>query len=113
MMRVKTKLRLASIALAGVLLTACAGKPVQLGNRVTGPVPLGESRLITGEACGFQLFLFIPIAINSRLESAYTQLEAKAAGDYITDVEVQESWTYGYLGTLYCTELRARAIRTR
>jgi len=76
-------------------------------------VPTGESRTITAEACGFQLLLFIPIAINGRLESAYGMLEAKAGGDFITDVEVQERWTYGFVGTSYCTELRAKAIHAR
>lgn len=95
------------------LLAGCAGKPVQLGSRVAGTVPTGETREISAEACGFQLFLFIPIAVNGRLESAYSMLEAKAGGDFITDVEVQERWTYGLVGTSYCTELRAKAIHTR
>ena len=103
-----------AIALAVSILAGCAGTPVQLGSRTTGgPVPKGEERVITAEACGFQLLLLIPIAINGRLESAYSQLEAKAGGDFITDVEVQEKWTYGFVGTSYCTELRAKAIRTK
>lgn len=104
------------IALAATslsLLAGCAGTPVQLGSRVTGAVPTGESRTISAEACGFQLLLFIPIAVNGRLEAAYSALEAKAGGDFITDVEVQERWTYGFVGTSYCTELRAKAIRAR
>jgi hypothetical protein len=106
-------LRLALAAATLTLLAGCAGKPVMLGTPVSGKVPTGESRTITAEACGFQLFLFIPIAINGRLESAYSMLEAKAGGDFITDVEVQERWTYGFVGTSYCTELRAKAIHAR
>lgn len=109
----KLTLRIALAAATLTLLAGCAGKPVMLGSPVSGKVPTGESRSISAEACGFQLLLFIPIAINGRLESAYSQLEAKAGGDFITDVEVQERWSYGFVGTSYCTELRAKAIRAR
>lgn len=105
--------RFALAATILTLLVGCAGKPVQLGSRVTGAVPTGESRVISATACGFQLFLFIPIGVNGRLEAAYSMLEAKAGSDFITDVEVQERWAYGFVGTSYCTELRAKAIRTR
>lgn len=109
----KLTLRIALAATTLALLAGCAGKPVMLGSPVAGKVPTGESRSISAEACGFQLFLFIPIGINGRLESAYSMLEAKAGGDFITDVEVQERWSYGFVGTSYCTELRAKAIHAR
>jgi hypothetical protein len=99
-----------TMAAAGLLLAACAGAPVSLGSRVSGPVPSGPARDLTAEACGFQLLLFIPIAINSRMARAYLQIQAQAAGDFITDVKVREEWTYGFVGTLYCTTLQARAI---
>jgi len=105
--------RLALVASTLALLAGCAGTPVQLGSRVAGKVPTGESRAISAEACGFQLLLFIPIGVNGRFAAAYNMLEAAAGGDFITDVEVQERWTYGFVGTAYCTELRAKAIRAR
>lgn len=92
------------------LLTACAGTPVPLGSRVTDAV-VGTAKPITAEACGFQLLLFIPIALNSRLERAYGALQTQADGAVITDVEVQEDWTYGFVGTSYCTRLRAKAVK--
>ena len=104
--------KLAAIG-AAVLLTGCAGVPVRLGSRVDGAVPAGAERAIAAESCGFQLLLFIPIKINDRAERAYLQLENAAAGDFITDVQVQESWTYGLVGTLYCTRLQAKAIRVK
>ena len=104
--------RLAIIA-AATLLAACAGTPVSLGTRASGPMPTGAERAITAKACGFQLLLLIPIAINSRAERAYRQLEAQAGGDFITDVQVQESWGWRFVGTSYCTTLRAKAIRSR
>jgi hypothetical protein len=101
-----------AIVTAASLLAACAGTPVPLGTRVAGPLPTGHARTITAEACGFQLLLFIPIRINSRLARAYASLRAQAAGDTITDVEVKESWTYGLIGTAYCTNLRAKTVRS-
>jgi hypothetical protein len=103
--------RLLAVLVCLGLLVGCAGTPVQLGSRIDGPLPNGESRTISAESCGFQLFLLIPIAVNGRLESAYEALQEQAGGDFITDVEVQERWGYRFVGTTYCTELRAKAIR--
>lgn len=91
------------------LCSGCAGTIVPLGSR--GPAPAGTARTIEAEACGFQLLLLIPININGRAERAYRQLEAQAAGDFITNVQVRERWIWGFIGTSYCTALRATAIR--
>jgi hypothetical protein len=103
--------RLAIILIAS-LMGACAGTPVSLGTRVSGPIPTGQERIITADSCGFQLLLFIPIAVNGRMESAYSSLQEQAAGDFITDVQVQERWTYAFVGTIYCTDLRAKAVHS-
>ena len=96
------------------LLTACAGNPVSIGTRLNdGTPPKGVERTIKAEACGFQLLLFIPISINGRAERAYQELEEQAGGDFITDVQIQERWTYALVGTVYCTSLRAKAIQTK
>lgn len=92
-------------------LSGCAGTPVQLGSKLNGVQPQGTVREISARACGFQLLLLIPISVNNRQERAYKELEQKAAGDYITDVQVSESWSYGFVGTSYCTTLKANAIR--
>jgi len=92
------------------VIAACSGVPAQLGSRMTGPVPAGPERAIQAEACGFQLLLFFPISINDRMLRATQALEEEAAGDFITDVKIQESWTYGLVGTQYCTMLEAKAI---
>jgi hypothetical protein len=96
-----------------LMLIGCAGNPVVLGSRINGAIPVGAERTITSEACGFQLLLVIPIKVNDRAERAYMQLEAAAGGDFITDVRIQESWTYGCVGTLYCTKLQGKAIRPK
>ena len=104
--------QLAGIVTAA-LLAACTGIPVALGTRAAGPVPTGAERTITAEACGFQLLLFIPININDRAQRAYQALEAEAGGDFITNVQVQERWTYGFVGTQYCTGLQAKAVKPK
>lgn len=103
--------RILTTAIALATVAGCSGVPVALGTRSSMPMPRGEARTITAEACGFQLLLLIPIAINGRLERAYQDLEKQAQGDYITDVEVQERWQYGFVGTSYCTAVQAKAIR--
>jgi hypothetical protein len=99
------------------LLAACAGTPVSLGSRLRNGVPAGieggTERQISAEACGFQLLLLIPIGVNSRAARAYQALEQKAGGDFITDVQVQERWSYGFVGTQYCTVMQAKAIRPK
>lgn len=104
-----------NLAISAVLVLAagCAGAPVKLGSHVSGPIPTGTERNISSEACGFQLLLFIPININDRMERAYSDLEVKAGGDFITDVKVKERWIYGFVGTGYCTALQARAISSK
>jgi hypothetical protein len=66
-----------------------------------------RGRTIIGEASGLQLLLFIPISVNGRQEQAYRTLLAQADGGFITDVQVKESWTYCFVGTLYRTTLTA------
>jgi hypothetical protein len=99
-----------ALLLCGVLVVAgCGGAPVKLSadpGMVTDP---SKGREIEAEACGFQLLLFIPIRTNSRLKRAYLNLKEQAGNDVIGNVYVRDSWWYGLVGTLYCTELRATA----
>lgn len=100
---------LATLTLA--LAAGCTTAPIQIGVRANQAVPSGISYPVQGKACGFQLLLIIPIAINSRYERAYAQLRATAGTDFITEVQIQDQWKYGFVGTTYCTSLTARAIR--
>jgi len=68
---------------------------------------LTRGRSMSASAAGFQLLLVIPIRVGSRQERAYAELEKKAKGGMITDVEIQESWYYALVGTSYSTTLRA------
>jgi hypothetical protein len=110
---VKTVCSLLTLTLTASLMAACAGTPTSLGTRASTPLPDGPERVITAEACGFQLLLFIPININDRMQRANRALEAQADGGFITDVKVQESWAYGLVGTVYCTTLQAKVTRTK
>jgi hypothetical protein len=102
---------IASIAVFGVWFSGCAGKPVTF--KSVDPKAYEDvkdkGRKITASASGFQLLLFIPIGVNDRHQSAYGQLMAEANGDYVTDVKIEESWTYGLVGTVYTTTMTATA----
>jgi len=98
--------------LAAMLVVACAGTPVKFDPASASALRAGSDtgRLVTAEACGFQLLLFIPIGVNSRLERAYDALKPEAGGSPLVDIEVAERWTYGLVGTQYCTALRGRVL---
>jgi hypothetical protein len=36
-------------------------------------------------------------------------LRAQAGSDFISDIKIKESWTYGLVGTVYTTRLEAKA----
>lgn len=92
-----------------LMLAGCSSGPVKLNT--TAPVDISElrPRQIASSACGFQLFMVIPIRINSRLQRAYDQLELLADGDPIGEIRLQEYWRYAFVGTTHCTRLVATA----
>jgi hypothetical protein len=102
---------LAAIAAAAtLLLSACAGTPVDFSKRsVTdrSQVDLAKGRKITAAASGFQLLLVIPIGVNGRQESAYQSLLELAGDGVLGDITVTESWTYALVGTVYTTTMEA------
>jgi len=95
--------------MAGVMLSACSGVPVQLGSTTDEKYDLTRPRELSVNACGFQLLLLIPINTNNRAERAYRALKRQAGGDYIADIKITEEWTYAFVGTLYCTTIEATA----
>ena len=111
MKMLKQLLSVITIAVFGVWLSGCAGKPITF--KSVDPKSYADvkdkGRTITASASGFQLLLLIPMGINTRHESAYGQLLAQANGDYITDVKIEESWTYAFVGTVYTTTITATA----
>ena len=96
-----------------ILFAACAGcvgTPVTFKSLTDVKYDATKGRTISGSACGFQLLFLIPIKINDRHERAYAELRADAGpGHYVTDINVSERWKYGFVGTAYCTDLKATA----
>lgn len=107
-----TKSGIKSLLLAAAVaaLSGCAGQPVNFGAAVT-PEQIDQSKgeAVSASATGFQLLLFIPIAVNGRQQNAYEELQAKAGDRVLTDIKITESWTYAFVGTLYTTKIDAMA----
>ena len=111
-MRSSYNLVLLMCVAALLLCMGCSGTPIkfpQYDMRDMNEYDFTKGRPISAEASGFQLLLFIPIGTNSRHAKAYRQLKMMAGNDYISDVRIQESWTYAFVGTLYTTRLEATA----
>lgn len=103
---------LATTLLAAALLAGCQGVPLDLSKRTItdrSQVDPYKGRRIAGEATGFQLMLFIPIAINGRYQNAYRSLLEQAGDDLLSDVTVTESWQWAFVGTVYSTRIEATA----
>ena len=96
------------LAVASLLLAACSGTPIKTGAARQGidtaNVDFSKGRNISASASGFQLLLLIPISINSRHERAFQTLLGQAGDDYVTDIKINESWTYALVGTVYRTK---------
>lgn len=92
-----------------IVNVGCSSVPVKIDSIPKRSIDTTKGRVLTAQACGFQLFLLIPIMINGRQARAYHDLLMNAGGDYVTDVKVKERWIYGFVGTAYCTELQATA----
>lgn len=108
----KVHSRLVLLVLLGTLcitLAGCTCAPVTFKTLTNEQYDMNKGRTITASACDMQLLLIIPIKTKSRLAEAYEELMQKAGHDAVTDVKIQESWYYAYLGTIYCTDLEATA----
>lgn len=92
-----------------ITFTGCMGTPVKFNTMPEQPYDATRGREVRGGSCGFQLLTFIPIMINDRAQRAYDRLVAAAGGDYVTDIKVNERWSYAFVGTVYCTEMKATA----
>ncbi len=110
-MKVMQNFLMPLIVLVIFSLIGCAGKPVKVGlssqQVESADIDYSQGRSISATASGFQLLLFIPISVNDRHARAYKVLQEKAGNDYISEVKIQESWTYAFVGTIYRTTLEA------
>ncbi|MBU4257715.1 MAG: hypothetical protein KKI12_03320 [Proteobacteria bacterium] len=107
------RLTILVVFIAVFFIAGCAGKPIRVGTvdqqLDNTNIDFTRGRSISASASGFQLLLFIPININNRHERAYQILCGQAGNDYITDIKIQESWTYAFVGTVYSTTIKAMA----
>lgn len=70
-----------------------------------------KMELIEKQECGFQLFDFIPANTNEQLSKAMRSITFRATGTYVEDIAVDQTWYYGFVGTVLCTTVTARIYR--
>lgn len=92
-----------------VLSFGCSGAAIKIPFTTEKPIDTDRGRMVSTKKCGFQLLLFIPIMVNSRHQRAYESLLTQAGGDVLSNLRVEESWIYGFVGTTYCSEMQAVA----
>jgi hypothetical protein len=100
-------------ALATSSLLGCVGVPVYLGSSENVQYDATKGRPLSVRGCGFMLYGYIPIRVNSRQKRAHNLLVSEAGDDYVADIAVQESWTYTPAGSKYCTLITATAFPRR
>jgi len=105
------KTTIITLAGATLFICGCTGNPISVKSVTAKDVVMASGRPITAEGCGFQLLLFIPIQVNTRMQRAFDELNQKAGSDMIANLSIEEDWTYGLLGTMYCTKLSATAYQ--
>ncbi|PJZ55914.1 hypothetical protein CH367_18150 [Leptospira barantonii] len=57
------------------------------------------------------MLFFIPIGINGRFAKAYSKISAQAKDGILSQITLEESWYYGFIGTGYCTTITALVKR--
>lgn len=104
------------LGFAGCLvLTGCGSAPVLIA-----PLPPAKYEKIgkaAGEACGSNGILspplyFIPMGINSRVETAYQRaLESVPGATGLVNIEYGESWFWWVLASTKCTTITGDAVK--
>jgi len=104
-----------TLLLLFAMLCGCVSDRVSL----TPPPTDNYQRLgkVDGSACGHlgilgTAYYFIPMALNSRYERAYSEALAKAPGATgLIDVTISEDWFWWVIGTARCVNIKAEAIK--
>lgn len=101
------------VATATLLLGACTSLPAELGSRSNQPLPPKNAvaRDIEAQACGWRVII-ISKGVKDHAARAYQELLAQARGDYIAEVQVEQTWTNAIVYREWCTNLKAKAYRT-
>ncbi len=99
----------AIVMLSTSILLGCSGPVVNVAP--VPPTSYSEVGNTSGEACGMILLWMIPIAVNDRVELAYTRAVEHAHATSLTDTTVTESWYFALVGTAVCTQVEGLALR--
>ena len=97
-------------SIAVLATSACSSAPTMVA---PNPGPhyevLGKTH---ASACGFALFGFIPIGMNSRTERAYAAA-LKKGGTGLINTELQTQWwVIPLIGHIHCTQIRGTEVRS-
>ena len=100
--------------IAGVFVLAsisfgCVGTKVHFADAPVDKLDLARGYKVTGRASSLHLFGFIPVGLNNRQVNAYERLKEEAGNDYLTDIKIQDSWKFAFIGEKYGTTLTATA----
>lgn len=97
-------MRLIYLLLLTSFLISCSSSTVYIPASKVVNAKIKKVAPVSGESCGFQLLVLIPIGINSRQRIAYYEMVAQAQGNPVSSISMEESWYYGLVGTGYCTK---------
>jgi hypothetical protein len=100
--------RAAPIFLAASL-AGCAGSMTSVAP--LPPPAFTELGKTSGSACGFLLFDLFPIGVNDRTGRAYARAVDHVSASSLTDTTVEQTWQYGVVGTLLCTEVSGTGVQ--
>jgi hypothetical protein len=101
------------LMLVSILVTGCAGVPVQMSSPAPDPSQyqvLGEGE---GRAVGIMLFNFIPIGQNDRFQRAYDCAVASKGGDKLLDPVISERWFWAYILNGYKTTVKGTVVKEK
>ncbi|MCU0858140.1 MAG: hypothetical protein MUC65_07045 [Pontiellaceae bacterium] len=104
----KTK-TLTGLVLLSLFSFGCAGTKVHFDDAPIDQLDLSQGRTVKAGASGLLLFHLIPIKINDRHAHAYGRLKDKANGAYLTDIKIQDSWKFVFIGEKHGTIITATA----
>ena len=103
--------RLTILAPLALLLGSCSSTVLSIP---TGPMGPDEQSLgaVEAKSTGVMLFQFIPIGQNDRFQTAYDEALAQQPGaTRLVDLEIEETWWWGYIMNGYGFTLRGTAVK--
>lgn len=113
-MRINNPIR-GGLAALSLTLAACTSTPTTITSTPSnGMTSLGQTE---GKACGSMLLLqtslsFIPVGLNSRVQTAYDRaLQKKPGATSLVNVTVQEDWFWWVIGTARCVTVKGEAMK--